>query len=96
MKVQTNITVDFMVGMLKHREIRIADWRDEDVNAPNRINIKDIEYTDTDRVYIEVNDIFDVRIVRTDEGIVIDVFSINSDTSVASTYVYDNEVITDE
>jgi len=60
----------------------------------NVMELDDIEFVDTDRVYIRVCQNFDVRIVKTDEGIVIDVFPWDKDSdSLGSTYVFDNEVI---
>ena len=70
-------------------------------NAPN-LMLKNIEYMDADRVYINVNDIFDVKIVRTDEGIVIDVFPApklihhSGDEPIATTDAYDNEAFDPE
>lgn len=59
-----------------------------------KLKISDIEHTDEDRVYIRVNDIFDVKIVKTDEGIVIDVFPFGSiGEPIATTYAFDSEAI---
>ena len=63
----------------------------------NKIQIKDWEYTEDDRVYINVNDLFDVCLIKTDEGLVIDVFARSADNlepygePIATTYCYDAE-----
>lgn len=65
----------------------------------SRIDVSDIEYMDADRVYITINDMFDLRVVRTDEGIVVDIYpsddAVQVDESLASTYVFDDEVTVD-
>jgi len=65
-----------------------------------RIKLTKVEYTDVDRVYLAINELFDVRIIRTDEGIVIDVFPyselVEVDEPVATTYAFDQEVMTEE
>jgi hypothetical protein len=53
-----------------------------------------------DRLCVEVNDFFDVHIIRTDEGIVVDIYPTNDtiefDGALGSTYVFDQEVMTEE
>jgi hypothetical protein len=62
----------------------------------SRIELTDVEYMDVDRVYVTINKMFDLCIVKTDEGLVIDIFptdnTIPFDESLGSTYVFDNEV----
>jgi hypothetical protein len=77
----------------EHRSLPVTFWVDpKDV----KLTLNNIEFMDDDRVYLSVNNLFEVRIVRTDEGIVIDVFpsddSVQFDEPVATTYAYDNEV----
>ena len=66
----------------------------------NQLSITDVMRTATDRVYMKVNKLFDIQINKTDEGIVIDVFSCNpednADECIASTYAFDQEVMTEE
>ena len=66
----------------------------------NKLSITDVMRTAADRVYMKVNGVFDIQLNKTDEGIVIDVFSCNpqdnADESIASTYAFDNEVMTEE
>lgn len=54
---------------------------------------KDLE---PNRMYVMVDDKFDVRIVRTDEGIVIDVYPYDGMEAVASTYAFDSKVEHDD
>jgi len=59
-----------------------------------KLEISKIEHTDDDRVYICVNEIFDVKIVKTDEGIVVDIYPWGSTGDpIATTYAYDNEAL---
>lgn len=61
------------------------------------IRVRDVEYTDHDRVYMIVNDIFDVKLVRTPEGLVVDIFPVGVDCDpIASTYAYDNECVDED
>lgn len=66
----------------------------------NKLAITDVMRTASDRVYLTINGVFDVQLNKTDDGIVIDVFSCNpednADESIASTYAFDNEVMTEE
>jgi hypothetical protein len=43
-------------------------------------------------MYVMVDDKFDVRIIRTDEGIVVDIYPYDGMDAVASTYAFDSEV----
>jgi hypothetical protein len=65
--------------------------------AHNMLDIEDIEYTDNDRAYIRVNEHFDVRFVKTDEGLVIDIFAVEGDNAggdpIATTYAFDTEAM---
>lgn len=66
----------------------------------NKLIITDVMRTAPDRIYLTINGVFDVQLNKTDEGIVIDVFSCNpehdADESIASTYAFDSEVMTEE
>ena len=65
---------------------------DEEEYKAKELQIHDLEFTDKDRIYLGVNHLFDVKIVRTDEGIVIDVYPYGVDSDpIATTYAYDNE-----
>ena len=52
---------------------------------------------DNDRAYIRVNERFDVRLVKTDEGIVVDIFAVKGDEAfgdaLGSTYAFDSEAM---
>lgn len=76
------------------QEVPVNRWVNRD---DSRIELTKIEYMDTDCVYLSVNELFDVRIIRTDEGIVIDVYPFDElvevDGPVATTYAFDSEVI---
>ena len=43
-------------------------------------------------IYVMVDDKFDVRIVRTDEGLVVDIYPWDGNEAVASTYAFDSDV----
>ena len=66
----------------------------------NQLVITDVMRTASDRIYLTINGVFDVQLNKTDEGIVIDVFSCNpedyADDIIASTYAFDSEVMTEE
>jgi hypothetical protein len=63
-------------------------------NKSNVLVISELERTDDDRVYMRVNDHFDVKLVKTDEGIVVDIFAWGSTgESFGSTYAFDQEAI---
>lgn len=69
-------------------------WKDDP--GPT-IKVRDVEYTDHDRIYMVVNDIFDVKIQRTDEGIVVDIFPAGvAADPIATTYAYDNECVDED
>ena len=71
--------------------MEVIRWGDP---SNSRIGISNVEFTDNDRVHFDVNDMFDVCIIRTDEGIVIDVYPVDELADpIATTYAYDNEVI---
>lgn len=64
----------------------------------SKIQVTDIEYDD-DRMWFAVNDLFDIRVIKTDEGIVVDVFSKHLDVNhdaIATTYAYDQEALPEE
>ena len=80
----------------EYRSLPVTFWVDpKDV----KMSLNNIEFVDEDRVYIGVNNLFDIRIIKTDEGIVIDVYPYNEDGAsqfdepVATTYAYENEVV---
>lgn len=58
-----------------------------------------IEQTDEDRVYMRVG-MFDVRLVHTDEGIVVDVYPfaefVRTGEPIATTYAYDADALEEE
>lgn len=66
----------------------------------NKLIITDVMRTASDRIYMTVNGMFDLQINKTDEGLVINVFSTNpeqnADESIGSTWVLDSEVMTEE
>lgn len=68
------------------------------VNDPEpTIKVTDVEYTDADRVYLTVNGIFDVKLVRTSEGMVVDIFPVGCDCDpIATTYAFDNECLDED
>jgi hypothetical protein len=47
---------------------------------------------DKNRFYVMVDDKFDVRIIRTDEGIVVDIYPYDGLEAVASTYAFESEI----
>lgn len=51
---------------------------------------------DTNRIYIAVDGKFDVVLIRTDEGLIVDVFPFQELHSVASTYAFDSDVESNE
>ena len=60
----------------------------------NALVIDEIERTEEDRVYLRLNKHFDLKITKTDEGVVLDIFSWDSSgDSIASTYAFDQEAI---
>lgn len=78
------------------RILEDASW-DE---GENKLIITDVMRTASDRIYMTVNGMFDIQINKTDEGLVIDIFSTNpvhdADEVIGSTWVLDNDVLTDE
>lgn len=54
------------------------------------------EEGDSNRFFVLVDEKFDVRIIRTDEGLVVDVYPYDGAKSVASTYAFDSDVESDE
>lgn len=65
----------------------------------NTLTVDGLEYIDEDRVYIRVNEHFEVRIVKTDEGIVVDIFAVKGNDAfsdaLGSTYAFDAEATLD-
>lgn len=64
----------------------------------NKITLGKPESTMEDRAWISVNETFDICIIKTDEGIVIDVYPFNDSKwePIATTYAYDAEAKEDE
>ena len=66
----------------------------------NKLAITDVMRTAEDRIYLTVNGVFDLQIDKTDEGIVVNIFSMHpehdADEPIASTYAFDHEVMTEE
>ena len=62
----------------------------------NQVKLSEFAMPDSDRIYMTVNDIFDLRIVRTDDGVVVDIFPKIDITanSIASCYALDPETRT--
>jgi hypothetical protein len=48
------------------------------------------------RMYVMVDDKFDVRIIRTDEGLIVDIYPYDGMEAFASTYAFDSDVESDE
>jgi len=64
------------------------------VNAPHEPSRFDIEHkpaVNPDRVYVLVDRLFDVTIIRTDKGIVVDVYAADGAEPIASTYAFDSD-----
>jgi len=57
-----------------------------------RFEIEHNPAEDSDRVYVLVDGKFDVAIIRTDEGVVVDVFPKDGFETVATTYAFDSDV----
>lgn len=57
--------------------------------------ITDVQRTAANRVYMRINGLFDLQINKTDEGVVLDLFAIDGDESLASTYAFDDEAMDD-
>jgi hypothetical protein len=45
-----------------------------------------------DRVYVMIDGIFDVHVIRTDEGVVVDIYPKDGMEPIASTYAFDSEL----
>ena len=56
-----------------------------------RFEIENEPEENPDRVYVLVDGLFDVKIVRTDEGIVVDVYPKEGIEPIASTYAFDSD-----
>lgn len=63
----------------------------------SKLKVKDIKF-DNDRCYVNVNGIFSVHIIKTDEGIVLDVYPATGelDEPIVTTYAFDNEAMDDD
>ena len=60
-------------------------------DEPRRFEIEHNPAENSDRVYVLVDDKFDVAIIRTDEGVVVDVYPKNGFVTIASTYAFDSD-----
>jgi hypothetical protein len=61
-------------------------------NPPARFEIEHNPTENSDRVYVLVDGKFDVAIIRTDEGVVVDIYPKEEFEAVASTYAFDTDV----
>jgi hypothetical protein len=59
---------------------------------PARFEIEHDPEENSDRVYVLVDGKFDVAIIRTDEGVVVDVYPKDGFDSIATTYAFDFDV----
>jgi hypothetical protein len=59
---------------------------------PSRFEIEHDPAENSDRVYVLVDGKFDVAIIRTGEGVVVDVYPKDGFDTVATTYAYDSDV----
>ena len=59
---------------------------------PARFEIEHDPAENSDRVYVLVDGKFDVAIIRTDEGVVVDVYPKDGFETVATTYAFDSDV----
>jgi hypothetical protein len=58
---------------------------------PPRFAIEQNPAQNSDRLYVLVDDKFGVAIIRTDEGVVVDVYPKNGFETIASTYAFDSD-----
>jgi hypothetical protein len=61
-------------------------------DEPARFEIEHDPAENSDRVYVVVDGKFDVAIIRTDEGIVVDVYPKDEFQTIATTYAFDSDV----
>ena len=59
---------------------------------PTRFEIEHDPSENSDRIYVMVDGKFDVAIIRTDEGVVVDVHPKDGFETVATTYAFDSDV----
>ena len=59
---------------------------------PSRFEIEHDPLENPDRVYVLVDGKFDVAIIRTDEGVVVDVYPKDGFETIATTYAFDPDV----
>ena len=56
--------------------------------------VTDIERTASNRIYMTINGLFDIQLNKTDEGVVVDIFTVDcANDSLASTYAFDQEAL---
>ena len=66
---------------------------DDPVNPP-KLCLGGVRRTDDDCVHIRLNDIFDLKIVKTDEGVVLDLLPVSgADASLATAFASDQEAL---
>ncbi len=65
---------------------------DSAATRPARFEIEHNQAENSDRVYVLVDGKFDVAIIRTDEGVVVDVYPKDGFETIATTYASDSDV----
>jgi hypothetical protein len=60
--------------------------------TPARFEIEHNPAENSDRVYVMVDGKFDVAIIRTDEGVVVDVYPKDEFETIATTYAFDSDL----
>ena len=58
---------------------------------PSRFEIEHDPAENSDRVYVMVDGKFDVAVIRTDEGVVVDVYPKDGFETIATTYAFDSD-----
>jgi hypothetical protein len=78
------------------RKLPRSEWEDPPAVASvapgARFEINDAPAQNGDRAHVMVDRIFNVAIIRTDEGIVVDIYPKDGTEPVASTYAFRSEV----
>ena len=75
------------------RRLRNQLKGDDPIN-PTKLRLGGFQRTDDDCVHVQLNDIFDLKIVKTDEGVVLDLLQIlGADTPLATAFASDQEAI---
>lgn len=60
---------------------------------PSRFEFTDEPQESSDRAYVLVDGLFDVAIIRTDEGLVVDVYPRHGPDAIASTYAFASDAV---